>query len=131
MKYQDGNLHIRARALQAIYYGEDGYILDHPEYWEEDGFTEEDSEELTAVLERFEVADEAALENEDFYQGMNYIFVLRRKADGACFGVSYFYMGGKHGESQFDNSIEWETGMYELRPVEAHSIPTFRFKDTK
>lgn len=129
MKYVDGNLHIGANALLMIYNEEDSYILEHPEYWEDEGYTQEDMDELAAVLDAFEVADEAALENEHFYYGMNYIFVLRRRQDGAYFGVSYFHMGGKYGESQFDESFDWEAGMYVLRPVEPHSIPTFKFVD--
>lgn len=127
MKYVDGNLHIGVNALLMIYNGEDSYMPDHPEYWEEVGYTQEDMDELTTVLDAFEVAAEAALENEDFYQGMNYIFVLRRKEDGACFGVSYFYMGGKYGESQFYDAYDWAEGMYVLKPVELASIPTYKF----
>lgn len=127
MKYVDGNLHIGANALLMIYNEEDSYILEHPEYWEGNGYTQEDMNELTTVLDAFEVADREALANEDFYQGMNFIFVLRRKEDGACFGVSYFYMGGEYGESQIYDAYDWAVGMYELKPVELASIPTFKF----
>lgn len=74
------------------------------------------------------------LENEDYYQGLNMITVIRRKSDGKLFGYSWWDDISKHGESymdpngdEFDLEVDWVAYVFE--PVEPYSITLYRHLD--
>lgn len=83
-----------------------------------------------------------ALEDDDFYQGLNMITVIRRKSDGKLFGYSWWNDISKHGEScmesngdefglECDTDVEgfdWDTdyiSYYVFEPVEEYSITAY------
>ncbi len=85
----------------------------------------------------------AFLEDNDFYQGLNMITVIKRKSDGELFGYSWWDDISKHGESfiqsngdefglECDTDIEgfdWDTdyvSYYVFEPVEPFSILAYR-----
>lgn len=87
-----------------------------------DGFGYPDSEELEAAeasfLEQFEVVGPRLMGDprEDFYQGVTFISVIRRKADGHLFGYEHWEPVAKHAEGDLTPNgddqgfeVEWDT----------------------
>lgn len=84
------------------------------------------------------------LENEDFYQGLNMITVIRRISDGKLFGYSWWDDISKHGESYIESNgdeyeeleqdtdvegFDWDRdwiSYYVFQPVEEYSITAYR-----
>lgn len=82
------------------------------------------------------------LENDDFYQGLNMIAVIRRKSDGRLFGYSYWDGQGHYDDScdangdefglECDTDVEgfdWDTdyvSYYVWEPVEEYPIKAYR-----
>lgn len=81
------------------------------------------------------------LENDDFYQGLSMITVVRRKADNKLFGYSWWNDISKHGEtymesngdefglkSRFGVEDDYETLVtsYVFEPVEQYPITAYR-----
>lgn len=79
-----------------------------------------------------------ALEDDDFYQGLNMITVIRRVEDGKLFGYSWWNNISKHGEAYIqDNSDEYGIesdaeddehcySYFVFTPVEEYSITAYR-----
>ena len=83
------------------------------------------------------------LEDDDFYQGLNMVTVIRRKSDGKLFGYSWWNDISKHGEPYIqsngdefgiefdtdDEDFDWDNdypSYYVFEPVEEYSIPAYR-----
>ena len=47
----------------------------------------------------FEIIGGKHVANQDYYQGMNLMALIRRRSDGRVFGYPYWQGGGKYGES--------------------------------
>lgn len=122
-------------------------IHDQIAYVEED---EKDSRDK--FLEEFEVVKSPreyweANPNEDYYQGIEVMVVIRRKNDGQLFGFSYWTPISKHGESfvesngdsfpelEFDvpDDFDWNNGYYPepfvFLPVEPFTITGYKIKE--
>lgn len=71
----------------------------------------------TPEIERFKELFEfqgTSLREEDYYQGLRVMAVIRRKADGRLFGYPYFDDISKHGEAHYEsNGDEHGIGGYE------------------
>lgn len=84
-----------------------------------------------------------ALEDNDFYQGLNMITVISRKSDGKLFGYSWWDDISKHGESFVESNgdefglecdtdaldFDWDAdyvSYYVFEPVESYFITAFR-----
>lgn len=83
-----------------------------------------------------------ALENDDFYQGLNKITVIKRVSDGKLFGYSWWEDNSKHGESFVDpngdefnlecdsgaDDFDWDDfiSYYVFEPVEEYPIIAYR-----
>lgn len=83
------------------------------------------------------------LENEDSYQGLNMITVIKRKSDDKLFGYSWWDDISKHGSSYVESNgdefglecdtdadgFDWDTdyiSYYVWQPVEAYYITAYR-----
>lgn len=83
------------------------------------------------------------LENDDFYQGLCMITVIRRKADGKLFGYSWWDDISKHGESYIESNgdeyglecdvstddFDWDNdyvSYFVFEPVEEYSIRAYK-----
>lgn len=83
------------------------------------------------------------LEDDDFYQGLNMITVIKRKSDGKLFGYSWWRDNSKHGESDIESNggqfglecdvsaedFDWYDDFvyyYVFQPVEPYSITAYR-----
>lgn len=79
----------------------------------------------------------------NLYQGSTLMRVIRRKADGALFGYSFWEGGGKYGETYvecngdehgFESKYDWQDGVEQdeewwvFLPVEYAPLPAYRFK---
>lgn len=94
----------------------------------------------------------AFLENTDFYQGINAMRVISRKADGRLFGYRYWDTAGNdsldsepepNGDEHpgadlpepdteapgFDWDIDWPPSCFVFLPVEPYTITGYRFPD--
>lgn len=69
-------------------------------------------------LEQFEVVKPRghwlADPNEDYYQGVNVMSVIRRKSDGRLFGFQYWTPISKHGEASIEFDAEKHGFNYEI-----------------
>lgn len=83
------------------------------------------------------------LEDDDFYQGLNMITVIRRKSDGKLFGYSWWDDISKHGEPHMESNgdefgiesdidtdapdFDWDDypSYYVFEPVEEYSITAY------
>jgi hypothetical protein len=70
--------------------------------------------------------------NEDYYQGMSFTTVYRRKSDGKLFGYTYWQMGGKYGEPFYEANGE-EFGFddydtYVFQEVEPFTVTGYKIK---
>lgn len=132
MQYNDnGYLVIRKNVAEQVYFEEADYYFgdeDYKQYWEEHGITEDDVSEWRELLNQFDILGREFLVNEDFYYGQTYMFVIQRKSDGAKFGIRYFYGGGKHGESMFQEEINDDYETYSFKPVEPFVIQGYRYE---
>lgn len=132
MIYSGDVLKIRENTLYLCYTTEAEFYFEHEggeEYWEDYDITAEDAQEWRDFKAEFDVVTPDALESEDFYRGTNHMFVIKRKADGALFGMSYFYEGGKYGESHFIEESDGE--FYELLPVRSYCIVGYEYGKVK
>jgi hypothetical protein len=83
------------------------------------------------------------LENDDFYQGLNMITLIRRKSDNALFGYSWWDDISKHGESYIESNgdnyglecdtsaddFDWDTdyvSYFVWEPVEEYPIKAYK-----
>lgn len=105
----------------------------------------DDTEAETQFNEQFEFVKgkckDGFIAEEDYYQGVNIMIVIRRKADGRLFGYQVWSPISKHGEmyeesNGSDHGFEWEDqqqydddlqSVYVWLPVEPFSIPGYRF----
>lgn len=132
MRYDGDTLKIREKTLHLIYTEEADFYFDRAggeEYWEDYELTEEDAQEWRDFNNEFVVLRTDALASEDFYQGMDYMFVVKRKRDNNLFGMTYYHGGGKYGESHFTEESDGEE--YSLDPVRLHYIETYEFEKLK
>jgi len=74
-------------------------------------------ERVQAFQELFEIVEPRrywmANPNEDFYQGIEVMIVIRRKSDSRLFGFNYWTPVSKHGEAQVEsngdsNGFDWD-----------------------
>jgi hypothetical protein len=90
-----------------------------------------------AFLAEFEVVGNRQLGNPkpDYYQGLEFTAVIRRKSDGKLYGYDYWEDISKHGEAYVeDNSWEFglENGVLSVwLPVEAFTITGYKTIDTE
>lgn len=83
------------------------------------------------------------LENDDFYQGLNMITLIRRRSDNALFGYSWWDDISKHGESYIESNgdnyglecdtsaddFDWDTdyvSYFVWEPVEEYPIKAYK-----
>lgn len=132
MFYDGETLKIREKALYLTYTEEAEFYFEHEgskKYWEDYEITEEDAQEWRDFKEEFDVIRTDALASEDFYRGTNHMFVAKRKSDDALYGMSYYYEGGKYGESYFIEETDGEH--YTLLPVRPFYIEAYEFGEAK
>lgn len=112
---------------------------------------DEYAEAAKELLELFEVIEPhghfMADPNEDFYQGIEVMSVLKRKSDGRLFGYKYWTPISKHGESSVepngeDNGLEFEVpdgfnwnedyypSAYVWLPIEPFTITGYKITET-
>ncbi len=81
----------------------------------------------TDNIEAFEALFESVGEfpgdpDEDYYQGMTFTQVIRRKSDGRLFGYSYWQGGGKYGEALIEPNGEEHGIEPERNPPEYEAV---------
>lgn len=54
----------------------------------------------------FEIVKGDHVANEDYYQGMSMVALIRRRSDGRLFGYEYWQGGGEYGESLVETNGE-------------------------
>lgn len=96
-------------------------------------------------LEQFEVLEGRTVSdpNEDYYQGINLIRLIRRKADGRLFGFQYWEDISKHGDAEIEangdehglefeppSDFDWVNGYfpqaYVFLPVEPFTVTGYQ-----
>lgn len=111
---------------------QDHTVVAYPEYV--DAIVDRDGREYEHLV--------TALEDDDFYQGLNMITVLLRKSDGKIFGFSWWDDISKHGDSVIeangqefglecdtdadDFDLENYVSYFVFEPVEPYHITAFR-----
>jgi hypothetical protein len=75
-------------------------IMGYPD----DSGDEEGSEKLLAEYEL--LGEFPGDPKEDYYQGMSFTTVYKRKSDGKLFGYTYWQGGGKYGEPYYESNGE-------------------------
>lgn len=93
----------------------------------------------------YEMVDQT-LENDDFYQGLNKITVIRRKSDGKLFGYSWWDDISKHGQSYMESNgdeygiecdtsaddFDWDNdyvSYWVFEPVVEASLVIYKYED--
>jgi len=70
---------------------------------------------------------------EDYYQGMTFTSVIRRKSDGKRFGFNYWKPIAKYGESYYEpngdeHGFGYEQDVFVFTPVEPFTVQGFKVK---
>lgn len=119
--------------------------LGHDVVWDFMKYGSESSAEQKAEFdELFEHLGSGHHTNGSFYQGITYITLIRRKADGKLFGHDYWesYDDGRmYGEgftsddslNKYDEENDWETleEWHFFLPVELKPLPAYRFVEAE
>lgn len=145
---------LRGKLATEVIIGGDDMAATDPEHWYHDV-----AHEVAApFLAEFDIpspphgCNGAWLENTDFYQGINAMRVIRRKADGRMFGYCYWDTAGNdnwesdphsNGDDHpganlpepdtdvpgFDWDTVWPPSTYVFLPVEPYVITGYRFPE--
>lgn len=110
--------------------------------WYENVSEQEQEEFKASFNEQFEFPGKQFMANpqEDYYQGIEFMTVIRRKSDGRLFGFQYWEDISKHGESyiepngdkhgfEYDLESEDEEDWYVFTPVEPFTITGYKHMD--
>lgn len=99
-------------------------------------------EKQAAFRERFDIVGDEGygpkrlMAEEDYYQGLTLMRVIRRRSDGALFGFEYWEDISKHGETYIESNA-YENGLrndpddeyeiYVFTPVEPFTMTGYRY----